>query len=132
MNDHYCSVSQCTNLAAVEVHLYDLYLHGDEVDVFDELDFTCPYLCAAHVEANERSAKGERRPRGLVRYLFTNQQQAPRLHSLSGPWHAIDARHLGCWTYWSRSLGTRRRQPVPARLGCKIRGHHPSMQLRPP
>ena len=68
-----CSVHGCENVAAVEVVLYDVYPDGT---VFYEQDHTCSYLCCEHVKANEQAASGERRPRGVVRYPYTNQGHA--------------------------------------------------------
>jgi len=69
-----CSVSGCTADAVCEVILYDVYLHDGTV--FFEQDYTCPYLCAEHVVENEAEAKGERKPRGVVTYPYTNQHAA--------------------------------------------------------
>jgi len=44
--------------------------------VFFERDETCSYLCEEHTAENEHSAIGERRPRGTVRYPFTNRHGA--------------------------------------------------------
>jgi hypothetical protein len=71
-----CSVVTCTNSATVEVRLYAVYLQGPGTIIFDEQDFTCPYLCGEHVEENERSAKGERKPLGIVEYPFSNLHRA--------------------------------------------------------
>jgi hypothetical protein len=73
MSDAKCSVPKCGDAAAVEVRLYDVYPDGT---IFDERDFTCPYLCAHHLIENENGAKGERRPRGTVRYPHSNQDVA--------------------------------------------------------
>jgi hypothetical protein len=71
-----CSVDGCPNTATVEVRLYDIYLQDSETFIFDEQDFTCPHLCAEHVENNELNAKGERKPRGSVYYPYTNLHHA--------------------------------------------------------
>ncbi len=71
-----CSAPGCENAAVVEARLYDVYVDDPNVLMFDERDFTCPFLCDAHVRENETRAKGERKPRGSVRYPFTNQHQA--------------------------------------------------------
>jgi len=68
-----CSVGGCNEAAAFEVLLYDRYSDGV---VFSEPDFTCPYLCEGHQIENEANAHGERKPRGLVSYPFTNQEGA--------------------------------------------------------
>jgi hypothetical protein len=69
-----CSVEGCKNPAYVEVVLYDVYL-ADQ-GVFFEQDFTCPYLCAAHMAENEEKARGVREPRGHVSYPFSNKENA--------------------------------------------------------
>jgi hypothetical protein len=48
-----CSVEGCERAAAVKVLLYDVYPDGE---VFMEQDRTCPWLCRAHLVANERGA----------------------------------------------------------------------------
>ncbi len=73
-----CSVSGCANSATVEARLYDVYPYEHQASVFDEQDFTCPYLCDEHLVENERQAVGERRPRGSVRYPHTNRDGAAR------------------------------------------------------
>ena len=73
MNHHLCSVQNCSNHASAEVLLYDVYESGE---VFFERDFTCPYLCAQHVAANEASLLGERIPGTISRYKHTNQHCA--------------------------------------------------------
>jgi hypothetical protein len=67
-----CSVPDCSNLADVEVRLYDIYPYQEGAQIFDERDFTCPFLCAEHVAENERTADGERKPRGFIRYKYSN------------------------------------------------------------
>lgn len=69
-----CSVAGCGHRAEYEVYLYDYYPSHDEE--FFEQDFTCPFICDGHMEKNEREAKGERKPRGFVGYLFTNCHHA--------------------------------------------------------
>jgi hypothetical protein len=71
-----CSVPGCSKPADVEVRLYDVYLYHDTADIFDQRDFTCPFLCAEHAAENENAADGERRPRGFVRYKYTNRHSA--------------------------------------------------------
>jgi len=68
-----CRVPGCEVDAAVEVFLHDEYVDGV---VFHEQDYTCPYLCAAHRQENEERAQGARRPRGTVRYPYSNQDVA--------------------------------------------------------
>jgi hypothetical protein len=65
-----CHVPGCEALAEFEVYLYDYYPYEDSE--FFEQDFTCPFLCGPHMEQNEREGRGERRPRGMVYYPFTN------------------------------------------------------------
>jgi CxxC motif-containing protein len=73
---HACSVAGCDNSADVEVRLYDVYLLSENSEIFDKLDHTCPYLCSLHVDENERKAKGERKPRGVTVYPYTNKERA--------------------------------------------------------
>jgi hypothetical protein len=68
-----CSVDDCDRDSAVEVRLYDVYPDGT---VFDQLDFTCPFLCRQHLKENEEGARGERKGRGMVNYPFTNRENA--------------------------------------------------------
>jgi hypothetical protein len=65
-----CSVSDCKANADYEVVLYDFYPDGT---VFFGRDYSCPFICAAHAAMNEKGVQGERKPRGLVRYPFTNR-----------------------------------------------------------
>jgi hypothetical protein len=65
-----CRVEGCGRDADLEVILYDFYLHGD---VFFEQDFTCRYICMKHAIENEAGAEGERKPRGMVMYPYTNR-----------------------------------------------------------
>lgn len=69
-----CSVNGCANLADFEVVLYDYYDYMKET--FYEQDFTCPFICQHHLDENEKEAKGERRPRGVVYYPYTNRHHA--------------------------------------------------------
>ena len=69
-----CSVEGCAEPAAYEVFLYDSYTVPREE--FYEQDFTCPFLCNIHKDENEARAKGERRPRAVVRYPYTNSHGA--------------------------------------------------------
>jgi hypothetical protein len=71
-----CSVLARNNPATFEVRLYAVYLQGPETIIFDERDFTCPYLCAEHVDENERAAKGKREPLGIVECPFSNLHRA--------------------------------------------------------
>jgi hypothetical protein len=73
---HKCSAPECKHDATVEVRLFDLYMLADSVKVFDETDITCPYLCDRHLEENESKAVGERKPRGSVKYPFSNRNFA--------------------------------------------------------
>jgi len=73
-NAEKCSVDGCDKPAAYRVILYDFYPHNG--DSFWEQDFTCPFICTAHAIENEKTADGERKPRGFVRYRYTNQQAA--------------------------------------------------------
>src|SRR5262249_39083980 len=69
-----CSVPGCDKPASVQVRLYDAYF--EDGTIFDEEDVTCPRLCVEHLLENEEKAKGERRPRGSVRYPYSNQRLA--------------------------------------------------------
>jgi hypothetical protein len=71
-----CTVEGCAEYAVVEVRLYDIYPFLKHDPIFDELDFTCPYLCFPHLIENESLAVGERRGRGRVTYPHTNQRLA--------------------------------------------------------
>jgi len=68
-----CSVDGCEEAAAFEVLLYDEYRSGE---VFEERDFTCPFLCEDHQQENEAGAKGPRTPRRVTSYPFTNRHGA--------------------------------------------------------
>ena len=69
-----CSVKGCTEDADCEVVLYDVYSHDGSV--FFKQDFTCPFICQKHILENEQTARGERKPRGVTYYKYTNQQGA--------------------------------------------------------
>jgi hypothetical protein len=69
-----CSVKECKKRADYEVVLYDYYQSYRET--FYEQDFTCPFLCEEHMLENEEKADGERIPRGIVFYPFTNKHCA--------------------------------------------------------
>jgi hypothetical protein len=71
-----CAVANCKNDAVFEVRLYDIYLYLHTGEIFDEQDFTCPYLCASHMLENEEQAEGVREPRGDVTYPYTNKHDA--------------------------------------------------------
>lgn len=71
-----CSVPNCDNNAFVEVRLYDVYPQIQVLDIYDQEDSTCPYLCKEHLAENEAGADGERRPRGKVYYPHTNKHCA--------------------------------------------------------
>ena len=71
-----CSVSGCAEPAEYEVYLYDYYPHKHHDPEFFEQDFTCPFLCKAHMEENEAKAEGERSPRGFVQYPYSNRHMA--------------------------------------------------------
>jgi hypothetical protein len=71
-----CAVPGCTKGAAVEVRLFDIYSLPGDVEIFDQQDSTCPYLCEEHVAENERRAIGTRAPRDLTRYPFSNRHGA--------------------------------------------------------
>ncbi len=66
-----CAAPECTVPATVEVYLYDVYANSTG-EVFSEIDTTCPFLCAEHVKQNENEARGERKPRGVTSYPFSN------------------------------------------------------------
>jgi hypothetical protein len=69
-----CSVPNCSSRAEYEVYLYDYYwVYAEE---FFEQDYTCPFICEAHMSKNELEAVGDRVPRGHVHYLFTNRYGA--------------------------------------------------------
>ncbi|MGQ4288592.1 restriction endonuclease [Bacillus thuringiensis] len=66
-----CTVDGCENKPDYEVYLYDYYDFMNEE--FLEQDYTCPFICEKHMQINERSAVGERKPRRVVRYPYTNK-----------------------------------------------------------
>lgn len=68
---HTCFI--CEAPASVEVFLYEVYSDGE---VFEERDTTCPFLCEKHKDENESSAKGDKKPRGLTIYKFSNKNLA--------------------------------------------------------
>ena len=69
-----CAVSECKNEAEFEVILYDFYEKLDYI--FYEQDYTCPLICQYHLEENERLAVGDREPRQVVTYPYTNKHEA--------------------------------------------------------
>lgn len=72
-----CAVPGCTEEATFEVILYDFYPYpGKAADAFFEQDFTCPFICGPHAVENEDSAQGERKPRHVVTYSYTNKHAA--------------------------------------------------------
>lgn len=71
-----CSVENCENNAEFEVVMYDFYEYYEEPETFYEQDYTCPFLCQKHLNINEENAEGERRPRGIVHYPYTNRHNA--------------------------------------------------------
>ena len=68
---HTCFI--CDAPASVEVMLYDVYSDGT---IFSETDFTCPYLCEAHRIENESSRVGNKVPRGVALYKYSNKNGA--------------------------------------------------------
>ena len=66
-----CSVDDCNQPAEYEVSLYDYYPPPMNEE-FLEQDYTCPFLCEAHMHDNETLARGVRVPRGFVNYPYTN------------------------------------------------------------
>jgi hypothetical protein len=71
-----CSVPNCSNPAAFEVILYDVYDLERDFDVFFEQDETCPFICSAHAAENELSCPGPRQYRGVYNMCHTNQHGA--------------------------------------------------------
>lgn len=69
-----CSVEGCVNQAKYEVALYDYYPTTNQH--FFEQDRTCPFICEMHHDLNEAGAIGEKKPRRVVKYPFTNQYRA--------------------------------------------------------
>jgi hypothetical protein len=76
-----CSVPGCTSPAYAIPYLFDIYEHGE---IFLQQDKTCPFICQAHLAENERKAEGIRKPRGTVKYPYTNQKGA-RGFTVYGP-----------------------------------------------
>src|SRR3954466_7408309 len=76
-----CSVPGCTREAYAIPYLFDIYEDGG---IFLQQDKTCPFICQAHLAENEIAAKGIRKPRGLVKYLYTNKKGA-RGFTVYGP-----------------------------------------------
>lgn len=72
--DTLCSVSGCAETPFVEVILYDYYDFAKET--FYQQDYTCPFLCEKHMNINEEKAVGERVPRGIVQYPYSNKDGA--------------------------------------------------------
>lgn len=70
-----CSVSECQNSADYEVYLYDYYAPPFNEEFFEQ-DYTCPFLCEEHMYINESEAKGEKKPRGIVIYPYSNKHGA--------------------------------------------------------
>ncbi len=68
-----CSVKNYEKEANYRVFLYDVYFTGG---VFLKQDHTCPNICDTHLIENEKQAKGERKPRGITHYPFTNKHGA--------------------------------------------------------
>jgi hypothetical protein len=68
-----CSVPGCARDATVSVRLFDVYPDGM---VFNQEDFTCPFMCQEHVRQNEAQAVGERKGRGNVTYPHSNREGA--------------------------------------------------------
>ncbi len=74
-----CSVVGCGRPAIVMVILYDLYLYemcSSSPKIFFEKDFTCPFLCGKHLIENEEKSRGVRKPRGSIRYPYSNKHSA--------------------------------------------------------
>jgi len=71
-----CSVNDCNKSAEYEVVLYDFYDFVEESETFYEQDYTCPFLCKIHLDINEKYSNGERRPRAMVTYPYTNKDGA--------------------------------------------------------
>ena len=69
-----CAVPGCSNPACVEACLVDYYPSNH--DVFCEQDSGCGHLCEEHLLKNEQQSRGERMPRGITAYPFTNRGQA--------------------------------------------------------
>ncbi|MFD1773015.1 restriction endonuclease [Paenibacillus rhizophilus] len=69
-----CYVDGCENQAEFEVYLYDYYENMNYE--FFEQDFTCPFICKRHMKENEVRSQGEKKPRGIVDYPYTNRHGA--------------------------------------------------------
>lgn len=69
-----CSVEGCQNIAEFEAVLYDFYDFNNLT--FYEQDLTCPFICQSHLNENEEQAVGERKPRGIMSYPYTNRHKA--------------------------------------------------------
>jgi len=76
-----CSVPGCTSQAYAIPYLFDIYEHGE---IFLQQDKTCPFICQAHLAENESKAEGIRKPRGTVKYPYTNRKGA-RGFTVYGP-----------------------------------------------
>lgn len=72
--DTLCSVSECAETPFVEVILYDYYDFAKET--FYQQHYICPFLCEKHMNINEEKAVGERMPRGIVQYPYSNKDGA--------------------------------------------------------
>ncbi|PFU64047.1 hypothetical protein COK90_08820 [Priestia megaterium] len=70
-----CSVVNCGRNADYEVYLYDYYAPPLNEEFFEQ-DYTCPFICEIHMNENETKAFGEKRPRGAVKYPYTNKYGA--------------------------------------------------------
>lgn len=70
-----CCVDGCKNAADYEVYLYDYYSHQPPEEFYEQ-DYTCPFICEAHMRENEARIIGERKPRASLSYPFTNQHNA--------------------------------------------------------
>jgi hypothetical protein len=72
-----CAAPGCRSAPTYEVFLYDFYDYpSSPPEEFFQQDFTCPFLCEAHMLENEARAVGSRVPRGHVSYPFSNQHHA--------------------------------------------------------
>lgn len=66
-----CSVNGCEHEADYEVVFYDYYERPHSVYV--QTDYTCNFLCEAHMKANEAGMKGVRAPRARNLYPYTKR-----------------------------------------------------------
>ncbi|AVD54552.1 hypothetical protein BEH_24640 (plasmid) [Priestia filamentosa] len=73
--DTKCSVENCERNADYEVYLYDYYAPPLNEE-FIEQDYTCPFICEIHMNENEVKSLGEKKPRRIVTYPYTNQHMA--------------------------------------------------------